>query len=165
MVMYVWYELDGTPRATATRICRRCGYEKGTRQFHQENAGLHRGHFEVCFECIQEMTDDIRRLKEPLAEMSCMRCGETKPRSEFAKNRNFDGLEGRPDRDGLHYYCKECMKRYGRNKRQKTYNNRNPSKASKVCSKCHVEKSAGEFHRDARQPDGLRYQCKECRRG
>lgn len=34
----------------------------------------------------------------------------------------------------------------------------------KRCSACGEYKSANEFHRDARQADGLMYQCKECRR-
>lgn len=32
----------------------------------------------------------------------------------------------------------------------------------KKCSKCKVEKPIGEFHKDARNKDGLRYQCKAC---
>jgi hypothetical protein len=165
MYGYVWYELDGTPRASFTRVCNRCGHEKDTRQFHSETQGLHRDHFGVCFECIQEMMDAIRVTKEPLREMSCMRCQKVKPREEFPKNRNFDGLEGRIDRDGLHYYCKECMKGYTRGKSQTTYNVVNPSKVSKVCSKCGVEKGVGAFHRNKRRPDGFQAYCKECRRG
>lgn len=33
----------------------------------------------------------------------------------------------------------------------------------RVCTKCNVEKSISDFHRDSRSPDGLRRQCKTCR--
>ena len=37
-----------------------------------------------------------------------------------------------------------------------------PTVQSKVCSKCHVEKQAGEFDRYKRTADGLQSQCKVC---
>jgi hypothetical protein len=35
---------------------------------------------------------------------------------------------------------------------------------SKVCSKCKIEKDESEFHNNKRNPDGLDYYCKACRK-
>lgn len=35
---------------------------------------------------------------------------------------------------------------------------------SKVCSKCKIEKDENEFYSNKRNPDGLDYYCKECRK-
>lgn len=35
--------------------------------------------------------------------------------------------------------------------------------ATKQCSRCGIPKPLDAFHRDTRQPDGYRAECKECR--
>lgn len=35
---------------------------------------------------------------------------------------------------------------------------------TKICSKCNVTKDVTEYHKDNKKPDGLRYECKDCKR-
>lgn len=34
----------------------------------------------------------------------------------------------------------------------------------KTCSKCKVEKELSEYYKDNKKPDGLRYECKDCKK-
>jgi 5-methylcytosine-specific restriction endonuclease McrA len=108
----------------------------------------------------------------------CSRCGETKPHSEFHKQKR--------SRDGLQSYCRECTKAYAKahyeaNAEQIKAKNRayceakNPDRVKKTaarralaeqgmkpCLDCNEVKPFGEFSPNKRTRDGLHSYCRTC---
>lgn len=85
----------------------------------------------------------------------CLRCEETKPISEFSKNKNR--------KDGLQAYCKPCTR--SANQASEAKNRSRPVieiPTTKVCKRCDQTKSASDFFKDSRRPDGLYASCKSC---
>ena len=97
----------------------------------------------------------------------CTKCKKLKDESEFSKNR--------VRKDGLSYWCKECVSQYTR---MRYLTNPKPSKIylryeenhrtidgvkQKRCTKCKKLKYESEFQKNRVRMDGLRYWCKECR--
>ena len=97
----------------------------------------------------------------------CSRCGETKPHSEFHKQKR--------NRDGLRSYCKECQKAANRAWRaadtpekaqeraaQKAEKKALAERGMKPCLDCNEVKPFGEFSPDKRTRDGLQPYCRSC---
>lgn len=91
-------------------------------------------------------------LSEPL---TCERCGETKPRSEWPVQRGTQvgGYPGRPRK-----YC--CS----RSKRTEAEVQEDKRLGSKVCSSCDERKPFDCFSPNIRAEDGRQTTCKQCRR-
>ena len=94
----------------------------------------------------------------------CPDCGQEKPLSEFGNNRTT--------KDGLQVYCRSCCARRGaeiyRRKRERAgktvRKNISVPEGHKHCRRCDQVKPFSEWHRNARQSDGLASYCKECRK-
>ena len=93
----------------------------------------------------------------------CGKCGETKPHSEFYKDKRA--------RDGLMSYCKECAKAAAR----AWYETKYPDKVKKTaerkalaeqgqkpCSGCDEVKPVDEFGKNKSTSDGLQDYCRTC---
>lgn len=84
---------------------------------------------------------------------TCPTCGETKPFTEFHKDRS--------KRDGLNLYCKPCMIA-----KQRTFAKRPPRHADpegmKTCQRCKSLKPLADFHRSTLHHDGFDRRCKTC---
>jgi hypothetical protein len=93
----------------------------------------------------------------------CPDCRLEKPVTEFGQNRKLP--------DGLQFYCKVCISRRSaevyRRKRErmgKTVRERVAvPPGHKYCRRCDTIKPFAEWHRNARQSDGLSGYCKACR--
>lgn len=96
----------------------------------------------------------------------CSRCGETKPHSEFHKQKR--------NRDGLHSYCKECQKAANRAWRaadtpekaqeraaQKAEKKALAGRGMRQCADCNEVKPHSEFSNGS-NPDGLHSYCRTC---
>lgn len=88
----------------------------------------------------------------------CTKCGETKPVSEYYKNKVF--------KDGLQYSCKKCALSYANARyvpRPKT-----PRRLTlavdglKECCTCRETKPVAEYHKNNSKADGLEIYCKAC---
>jgi protein-arginine kinase activator protein McsA len=82
---------------------------------------------------------------------TCRKCGETKPLSEFYKNKE--------SKDGHLNICKTCKCVYQRNR---TENLEYINVQSKVCAKCGELKDSSEFHKASCNIDKLQHYCKDC---
>lgn len=88
---------------------------------------------------------------------TCKICNETKPLTEFHKDKS--------KADGLNFYCKPCHIA-----KQKEYMKRPPkgliprqwNKDGKTCSRCKEIKPVTEFHKSTNYYDGLDKRCKQC---
>ncbi|MGW4225581.1 endonuclease VII domain-containing protein [Streptomyces bauhiniae] len=89
----------------------------------------------------------------------CSRCGETKPRAAFARNRAA--------RDGLQAYCRPCWAEYHQARQLAKGKNVRPRvetpEGHKFCRRCGEIKPHAEWHRNATASDGLSTSCKACR--
>lgn len=89
----------------------------------------------------------------------CYRCTETKETVAFGVNRR--------EKDGLAQECKSCKQ-----ERSKAYRQRTRLRgiaamemdAPKTCTRCHQTKPRADFGKMCSEKDGLRRQCRECRR-
>ena len=94
----------------------------------------------------------------------CPDCGQEKAVSEFGNNRTT--------KDGLQVYCRSCCARRGaetyRRKRERVGKTVRKSpqvpEGHKYCRRCDEVKPYSEWHRNARQSDGLASYCKLCRK-
>jgi hypothetical protein len=89
----------------------------------------------------------------------CARCGETRPRTDFAKRRsNIDGLQRE---------CRSCaaeryrLRQLARGKKVRPVVD--APEGHKHCQRCGEVKSHSEWHRNATASDGLATRCKACR--
>jgi len=87
---------------------------------------------------------------------SCSKCNETKPLSEFSKNKN--------SADGLQNWCKFCSRAATKANRIKRIANAVPpvTQGTKICSKCRLCKTVSQFYLCIDASDGLTSRCKEC---
>ncbi len=97
--------------------------------------------FEICNSNADKRTVACKDCRNVIYEKSCSRCGVVKSSTEFDKN----GTKLRSE-------CKACR------------NNHPVIVAEKQCNKCHTVKPANEFSPDGASTDGLRGECKACRR-
>lgn len=80
----------------------------------------------------------------------CLKCHRLLNESNFNKNK--------AKKDGLTIYCKDCIKDYyeqNKNKQHKIVK-------TKICSKCNRLLSVDKFSRRSASPDGLQPLCKSC---
>jgi len=96
----------------------------------------------------------------------CTKCKKQKDKSEFTIHRK--------NKDGLRYWCKDCVRAYMRERYKKegkglkTYYRHEESHRTidgvnqKRCNKCKKWKNESKFGKDSRNKDGLRYWCKDC---
>lgn len=98
-----------------------------------------------------------------LISKECSCCHKIKPVSEFNKCKSKT--------DGLQVKCKECVKKYKEENKNRIKGEKNIMKRnyddegnliSKECSCCHEIKSVSEFNKAKRELDGLQLKCKEC---
>ncbi|MGV9985416.1 endonuclease VII domain-containing protein [Streptomyces olivaceus] len=89
----------------------------------------------------------------------CVRCGEHKPRTAFARKRS--------NLDGLQHHCRNCASDYHRARQQAMGRKVRPKaevpEGRKFCLKCGEVKPWSEWHRNATASDGLATRCKACR--
>src|SRR3954453_23374912 len=93
----------------------------------------------------------------------CPDCKEEKPVSEYGNNRL--------NRDGLQVYCRACCSRRGAAIYRQTRERLGKSLRKRVevppghkyCRRCDTIKPFAEWHKNARQSDGLSGYCKSCR--
>ena len=99
----------------------------------------------------------------------CTKCGQAKPPTTEYYNKASN------TKDGLQSWCKECKRinhLENREERIKTmterYRELNPieilPEGMKRCSRCNEIREISEFNRLLKAKDGLRYECKECRK-
>ncbi|WP_079168999.1 endonuclease VII domain-containing protein [Streptomyces sp. CC77] len=91
-------------------------------------------------------------------EKRCSRCGDSKPRADFAKNRS--------SRDGLQSYCRPCWADYHQQRQLARGMNIRPRvpvpPGHKFCRPCGMIKPHSEWNRNRSASDGLSTACKEC---
>ncbi|MFD0313882.1 endonuclease VII domain-containing protein [Streptomyces flavalbus] len=89
----------------------------------------------------------------------CVRCGEWKPYTAFARKRS--------NLDGLQRHCRDCASEYHRARQQTLGRKVRPKvevpEGYKLCLKCGEIKPHSEWHRNATASDGLSTRCKTCR--
>jgi hypothetical protein len=86
-------------------------------------------------------------------EKVCIKCGQSKPPDAFYRHKK-SAL-------GVASACKECAKTYQRERRF-TRKADAPTKDSKTCTRCEIEKPLGEFYPHAAYRQGVMSRCKEC---
>ena len=85
---------------------------------------------------------------------TCSICNEDKELVEFYKHKaTKDGLDGR---------CKPCKKAYVESLKYRT--DLKVPAVPKVCNTCGVMKSVSGYNTDIKNSDGLRKECRECKR-
>jgi hypothetical protein len=149
-----------------TKTCTKCKVSKPHSEFYKRAASQD-GLSYVCKACYKIKyyeTEDNTKLTHNIDELVisktklCSNCKETKPRSEFGKNRKSP--------DGINYACKACHKVRNKAKSAKTKlaleANPNLIPATKVCRSCKEEKASSEFSKNRSSKDGLRNKCKAC---
>lgn len=88
-----------------------------------------------------------------LSQKRCSKCGETKPISEFHKDKHSrDGRQGR---------CKSCS---SSRVRWSVWQEEKRRVGMKYCSACGEWKNASDFHKRVASKDGLNKKCKDCAR-
>lgn len=83
-------------------------------------------------------------------EKECPTCKETKPASEFFRDKSR--------RDGLKYSCRDCS-----TQKKPGYKKRSFGKVRKVCNICSRSLPASSFVYSNTHPDGLELRCRTCR--
>lgn len=86
----------------------------------------------------------------------CTTCKEWKPFSQFHKYKRMS--------DGHEIYCKECRKGKHRKYYPLTRKKVIETPIGKACTKCQEWKTAENYHKFSRMPDGLEIYCKACRK-
>jgi hypothetical protein len=86
-------------------------------------------------------------------EKICRICGVTKPESEFLV-RSDSGIKRTE--------CKDCLHSLDNKRYEQAKLIPKITLSSKVCSKCHEEKSVTDFQKNPGKKDGLVNQCKDC---
>lgn len=95
----------------------------------------------------------------------CLKCGHEKDASDFGKNK--------ARADGLHYYCKACIKlkdaayasrkkQRGKERAAKNAEFKPSASIQKYCNKCLTSKPQTDFYLGRRESDGLQAMCKLC---
>ncbi|MHC4112545.1 MAG: hypothetical protein ACYSUY_15850 [Planctomycetota bacterium] len=96
----------------------------------------------------------------------CTKCRKSKDKGEFGKHSIH--------KDGLTYWCKECLRKYGRlryRKNRKSVKKYYTSKQNhrvvhglrqKRCCRCRKWKAESMYYKRRRSNDGLYVWCKEC---
>ena len=88
---------------------------------------------------------------------TCGRCKETKPASDFHRNRY------KPD--GLQPFCAACGKAVYRERKAARAEKAPPAPTgTKRCHKCGETKPVADFYQDRNRKDGLQSRCKICQR-
>jgi 5-methylcytosine-specific restriction endonuclease McrA len=82
----------------------------------------------------------------------CIKCNEWKVFEEFGKDAG--------KKDGLKVWCKECRKKYDRQRKRTTFDI--ITDTGKICTKCNEWKEYKEFYKCSYKKDGFRCECKEC---
>ncbi len=90
----------------------------------------------------------------PPAEKLCTGCGETRPTSQFYRDKS------RPD--GLFQYCRLCGRARGKADRSRNVNRAKEAPFEKECRSCSETKPTSLFAQDETRKDGLRNFCKVC---
>ena len=110
----------------------------------------------------EETHRTVRGVKQKL----CCRCKQWKKGSLFHRNRR--------SKDGLQWPCKECEKKYDRERYERIrktgrknfrYEDRHRvvnGVKQKFCHKCKRWKNETEFYKDSTRKDGLMSRCKKC---
>lgn len=84
----------------------------------------------------------------------CSKCKAMKPPEQFSTDRSRS--------DGLHPYCKTCVR-----KNSRAYTSREkpaPVSDMRTCTKCLEDKPLDEFYKDTSRSDGYAKICKTCKR-
>jgi hypothetical protein len=134
------------PLPPTEKICITCGINKSIDDFYKAgNIGRNaRSHRRKCKDCVlKEQSSkhfqkrNTERVQLPLIIFSrvCTSCGIEKPVEEFPLNKNF--------RNGVHSRCKKCVDTEA--KQRAARQSKLPLPVSKVCGKCHEEKSLDQF--------------------
>lgn len=90
-----------------------------------------------------------------LPEKICSKCKAQRPLEEFHKNSG--------NHDGLHYWCKECSRKNGKNYRDRLSKRLTIEiPETKVCTRCKTEKMSSQFSKSKRAKEGLHNWCKTC---
>jgi hypothetical protein len=136
--------------------CHTCGKIKSSAEFNRTKHKVD-GLQDDCKECAKIKRDArISEMQDAIVipeTKKCYQCNTTKASSEFCKNKTRS--------DGLHYVCKECQIKAAHVRIKRVRANQ-VIPDSKVCYTCKSEKSASEFNKDSRSPDGLQYNCRGC---
>ncbi|MPY50168.1 recombination endonuclease VII [Streptomyces sp. K1PN6] len=87
----------------------------------------------------------------------CVRCGEYKPRTAFARKRS--------NLDGLQRHCRDCATNYHCRAQEPPVlgPDDNVLEGHKRCRGCGEVKPHSEWHRKSSAPDGLASRCKACK--
>jgi len=138
------------------KTCTKCKETKSVDEFYKDKNSPDR----LCYTCKTCKAVDgklyyrVRPKKNSvnpnIKEKSCGMCKETKPVTEFFKNKaTSDGLGGK---------CKNCTSKC-KNLRNSTVD---PNLKEKTCTKCKNTKSVTEFNKNKRNIDGFQYTCRVC---
>jgi len=88
----------------------------------------------------------------------CSVCKQDLPKTEFYKDKYKS--------DGLSYRCRECDRKYQRERsklrKKKRELEKNRSKIIKTCLRCGENKTGDDFHLHKKSKDGLQPYCKKC---
>lgn len=89
---------------------------------------------------------------------TCRRCREPKPTEEFRRQSR--------SRDGLHSWCKPCVRAYDRESKRLRYEKKRPVVAvgSKHCMRCREVLPVSAFGPNRARDDGLQEYCRPCKR-
>jgi len=105
--------------------------------------------FKTALELIEENKEDTKR---------CYICGETKPLTEFSRDKY--------QKDGYSRKCRECNRIYQRKKYNEAKKEKLKQKYGadykKRCGYCQQVKPAKDFHKRKSAIDGLQMYCKTC---
>jgi len=92
---------------------------------------------------------------ENIKQKTCSSCGNVKAYSDFTKCPKSS--------DGLKTYCRTCVSEYNKARRLRpSVVEKRKRLGYKICSKCGEKKSLDAFSTKKRNPDGLKYSCKDC---
>jgi hypothetical protein len=106
------------------KVCKKCSKEKLQSLFVKR--GNIRGYGNVCKECANKLRKNIKRTYPTLSEYCCIVCNNTKPISEFNKNKR--------NPLGIVKECKEC-----RSVKSKKYYNRNKEVIKKKTNDYYIQ--------------------------
>lgn len=152
-----------------TKVCTKCGVEKPFSEYYNYPNRTD-GKYTICKECLQIKLKSRRKptpppIKYPIIDgkKKCSKCGETKPISEFSKNKNQHG--------GIQSLCKSCVNQYCKDRckslqeiNKRRYAGEFDSITHKICSDCGKDLPVSEYYKAINLPDGYSGRCKKCHR-